>query len=328
MSKVTLADDPQAEKERKRADAAITIGAVLDRYLAGKKDRLRPRSYVETERHLRRDWAPLHGQPITKIDRSALANQLGILAKDNGSVAADRARAALSAFFSWAMREGLVANNPVIGTNRPATPKARDRVLTDNELAEIWQACRDDDYGRVVRLLILTGQRREEVAGMSWSEIDADKSVWSLPGSRTKNHRPHEVPLSEPALAIIGGVAVRSDRDFLFGEGDGPFSGWSKAKTMLDERIAARGSSDCSRHATTQPWRLHDIRRSVATRMADIGIQPHIIEAVLNSLAAPAPASPAFTTARSMAPRSAPLCRCGETMSPGSYRSSRRRSRC
>ena len=122
LAKVTLADDPQAEKERKRAEAAITLGSVLDRYLAGKKDRLRPRSYVETERHLRRDRAPLHGQPITKIDLSALANPLGIIAKDNGPVAADRARAAPPPS-SRGIARGDGVNNPVIGTNRPASPE-------------------------------------------------------------------------------------------------------------------------------------------------------------------------------------------------------------
>jgi integrase len=135
-------------------------------------------------------------------------------------------------------------------------------------------ACREDDYGRIVYLLALTGQRREEVGGMRWDELDLDARLWRIPPERTKNHRPHDVPLSGPALQILAKV-IRRDRPFVFGEGDGPFQGWSKAKSALDKRIADAGS-------TPAPWRLHDLRRTVATRMGDLGIEPHVVEAVLN----------------------------------------------
>jgi integrase len=179
----------------------------------------------------------------------------------------------------------LVPANPVIATNRPAELVTRDRVLTDAELAEIWHACGDNDYGRIIRLLILTGQRREEIAALGWPEVDLGRAMISLPGDRTKNHRPHEVPLSDQGLAILGATPHRDGRDFLFGAGAGAFSGYSKSKAALDKRIqAARvkaaGSADEARPMSE--WRLHDIRRTVATRMADIGIQPHVIEAVLN----------------------------------------------
>src|SRR5437899_24402 len=105
------------------------------------------------------------------------------------------------------MREGLVSANPVIATNRPAEPVARDRVLTNAELPEVWRACREDDFGRIIRLLILTGQRREEIAALTWSEIDLERALISLPGNRTKNHRPHDVPLSDQALGIVGKIA-------------------------------------------------------------------------------------------------------------------------
>jgi integrase len=90
------------------------------------------------------------------------------------------------------MREGFeIPANPVFGTNRPTEPKSRQRVLTDDELAEIWAMCRDDDHGRIIKLLALTRQRRDEISGMHWSEIDEDKKLWTIPGSRTKNHREH-----------------------------------------------------------------------------------------------------------------------------------------
>ena len=285
LAKVHLAHDPQADKARLRAQAALTFGSLIDRYLAVKQDRLRRRSYSEVVRQLLRDWAPLHGLPVTDIQRADIANRLGTLAIENGPVSADRARAALSAFFTWAMREGLVPANPVIATNRPAELVTRDRVLTDTELVEIWQACGDNDYGRVIRLLILTGQRREEIAALGWPEVDLGKAVISLPGDRTKNHRPHDVPISDQALAILSATPRRDGRDFLFGAGAGAFSGYSKSKAALDKRIlAARvtASGSVEKAPPMPEWRLHDIRRTVATRMADIGIQPHVVEAVLN----------------------------------------------
>ncbi len=275
LAKVWLAVDPQAEKLRGRLDAAVTLGPLIQRYLAVKKARLKPRSYVETERHLMKGWSPLHGQPITVVGRLEIASRLGVLARDSGAVSADRARAALSGFFTWAMREGLANANPVMGTNRPAEPFSRDRVLTDAELTETWRACREDNFGRIVRLLILTGQRREEVGAMRWSEVNIDAGLWSLPGARTKNHRPHAVPLSDPALAILRSVPVRQGRDLVFGEGEGGFSGWSKSKAALDRRIlvARREAGSGQEPSAMKPmaaWRLHDLRRTAATGMADL----------------------------------------------------------
>jgi integrase len=194
--------------------------------------------------------------------------------------------------FNWAIREGLdIPANPVLGTNRPAQPRSRERVLTDKELAEIWAALGDDDYGRIVKLLLLTAQRRGEVGGMRWNELDADINVWTIPGTRTKNHREHTVPLTDVALALI--PACREGRDHVFG--DGPrvrgdshrgFSGWSKSKAALEARILAarQKAADAEHEAESLPdWRLHDLRRTAATVMADrLGVFPHIVEAVLN----------------------------------------------
>jgi integrase len=174
------------------------------------------------------------------------------------------------------MREGLIELNPAIGTNR-ADERSRERVLSDAELAVVWRACREDSYGRIVKLLMLLGQRREEIGAMADQEIrlERDGGHWSIPGERTKNSRPHEVPLPSSAAAILREAPRVKGRKSLFGEGVGPFSGWSKARRALDARIAATGTE-------LAPWRLHDLRRTVATRMAELGIQPHVIEAVLN----------------------------------------------
>src|SRR5262249_52908513 len=143
---------------------------------------------------------------------------------------------------------------------------------TDKELATLWNSLPDNDYGRIVRLLILTGCRRDEIGSLRWSEIDRDARLIALPGERTKNGRIHDVPLSKAALEIIDATPRRVDRDFVFGEGKGGFSGWSKAKAALDTQL------------NLKPWRLHDLRRTASTRMADAGVQPHIIEAVLNHI--------------------------------------------
>jgi integrase len=108
------------------------------------------------------------------------------------------------------------------------------------------------------------------IGSLRWSEIDSAKALLALPGSRTKNGRPHDVPLSTTALEALSGHPRRDDRDFVFGEGKGGFSGWSKAKAALDEACGVEG------------WTLHDLRRTAATRMADVGVLPHVIEAVLN----------------------------------------------
>jgi len=134
--------------------------------------------------------------------------------------------------------------------------------------------------------VLLTGTRRDEVGGMKWSELDFERGVWLIPGDRTKNGRPLALPLSLLTLKIISTVQRRAGRDRLFGQGEGPFSGWSKGKAALDKRIHAVRTAKVGQNAKTVPmpsWRLHDLRRTCATVMADkLGVLPHVIEAVLN----------------------------------------------
>ena len=184
---------------------------------------------------------------------------------------ANRMRASLSAFFAWAVREGLLDNNPVVGTN--IQPEAsRARVLDDDELKIIWNALGPDDYSTIIRLLVLTGQRANEIGSLCWSEIAGDRIV--LPPQRTKNGREHSIPVTPAVRAFLDG-REHSDA-FVFGRQHAkPFSGWGVSKAGLDRRIRAAG------HQLAH-WRVHDLRRTVATRMAELGVAPHIIEAVLN----------------------------------------------
>ncbi len=267
QAKVRLGADPAADKAQSRVRAADTFTAVLGRFLAAQRARLRARSYNEVERHLLVHSKAFHGLPISAIDRRGIAARLSAIAEASGPVAANRVRTSLSSFFSWAIREGLLDANPVNDTNvRPE--QSRDRVLSETELRVIWNALGADDYGDIVKLLMLTGQRWDEIASLRWSETFDEQIV--LPAARTKNKKLHTVPLSEPARGILVKRLRRPDRDLVFGRGQGGFSGRTNSKRALDAV------------AELPHWVHHDLRRSVATHMAEIGVQPHIIEAVLN----------------------------------------------
>jgi hypothetical protein len=186
LARVRLGQDPAADRAEARVRAADEpLGTVLGRFLARQERRLRPRSYVEVRRYLEQHWKPLHELHLVRVTRATVATRLGKIAVENGAVSADRARAALSSFFAWAIGEGLCDANPVVGTNKHFDgAKSRDRVLSDREIANIWHALPDTDYGAIVRLLILTGQRREEIGGLRWSEIDLEERVVGLPHAR------------------------------------------------------------------------------------------------------------------------------------------------
>jgi integrase len=275
LSKVHLGHDPQIEKGETRAQSVITLAAIAERYLEERAaNRLKPKTLAEVTRSLRDHWKPLHRLPLAKVARVNVAGELGRIAKEHGPIAANRSRAYLSTLYAWAIGEGLADTNPVVGTNKSGAEVSRDRVLDDGELRLVWSCAGDGDYGAIVRLLILLGQRREEVAAMRWSELDLDKRLWRLGGERTKNALPHDVPLPDTAIELLAAHGRRAGRDLVFGEGPGPFQGWSNAKSALDKRLQAANM--------VAPWRLHDLRRTAATGMADLGVQPHVVEAVLN----------------------------------------------
>jgi integrase len=145
-------------------------------------------------------------------------------------------------------------------------------VLDDRDLAHIWRAASDDAYGKVIKLLILTGARRAEVGGMRWSEIDRKRAVWLVPATRTKNGRPLMLPLPPLAMTIIESVPERVGRDHLFGTRSSEGLSHWHAKVDLDQRLGN----------AVRPWRLHDLRRTCATRMCDLGVAPHVVEQILN----------------------------------------------
>ena len=176
--------DPADTKVEASLQAADTLRKITDQYLEVAKRKQRPRTHSEVTRYLLTAWKPLHSLSVFKISRRHIAARVADIATEQGAVSAARARTALSTMFNWAIREGLdIAANPVHGTNRPAQPKSRDRVLSYPELGEIWQACGDDDYGRILRLLIppLSGVMKSVgCSGRSWIPRPSDGSYRAL----------------------------------------------------------------------------------------------------------------------------------------------------
>lgn len=281
--------NPQEAKDEARERAAVNLGFVASLYLARKVEPWqRPNTVVERRRHLDRDWRPLHGLILARVGRAQVAAELARIATDHGPIAANRSRGTLHAMFVWAMGEGLAEINPVVGANKPGVERSRDRTLALAELRAVWEATAEKgDFNAIVRLLMLTGQRREEVAGMRWAEVNLDKALWSLPGSRTKNGRAHDVPLSDATARLIASLERRKGRELVFGRGEGGFSGWSQSKDRLDGKIAkmqaeATGKEERADAQKLSNWTLHDLRRTVATQMAEGGAQPHVVEAIMN----------------------------------------------
>jgi integrase len=282
LSKARLGQDAVAEKRTATGKRNGSLGTLIAKYLSERQPKLRPRYYGEIKRQLENDWKPLHVPAVETIGRQSVIRVIDEIAVRQGETAADRARVALSGFYAWAIERGYSETNPTLNISPRAQGSSRERVLTEAELVEIWRASADDDYGYIIKLLILTGQRRAEIGDLGWSEIDRAKSQIELPASRTKNGRPHLVPLCEQALEILDRIEVEEDRDLVFGRGEGGFSGWSKAKAELDERIAA-ARRDAGVKKPMPPWVLHDLRRSFVTHLNEIKFAPpHVIEAIVN----------------------------------------------
>ena len=218
--------------------------------------------------------AEIDGHDIhSLIDETRRSGAPGLERRSDGPTEA-RARvmlSCLSKMFSWLVQHRRVSQNPCKDVHRPEASAARDRVLTDAEIVKFWRATDAErkELSALLKLLLLTGCRLNEVAGMTRAELSDDGATWNIPGSRTKNKRPHVVPLAPLARKMVG----TGSEGFVFTTtGRSPVSGWSKIKRRLDAAMKI------------PPWRLHDLRRTAATGMAEIGIAPHIVEAALNHI--------------------------------------------
>ena len=283
LTRARAGQDVVAEKQIAKVKQTITLGELVPLYLNARESELRASSYMDAVRHLERYWLPLHKVAVEAIERRQVVRVLDDIADEHGKVAADRARTALGTFFAWAIDRGYLDNTPVHHIQRRAPIAKRDRVLTEAELVEVWEACQDDDYGKIVRLIIMTGQRRAEIGDLQKAELDRTKRVIELPPERTKNALSHLVPLSDAALEILTDVHDREGREHLFGDGSRGFQGWSKAKAALDERILSTRLEADPKAKPMPPWILHDIRRSVVTHLHELGFAPpHVVEAIVN----------------------------------------------
>jgi integrase len=275
FAQIELGVDPTAER---RQDVGLTLKPTIDRYLDGKRDLLRTNTFKAAERHFAVHWKPLHNRLLDEIKRADVAAMLQDIIKAHGRTAARASRANLSALFNWAMREGLCEANPCLATNDPtAGSKPRERVLDDSEIGAVWRASSGDiDADRIVRLLLLTGCRREEIGALEWSEINLDSGMLCIPAARTKNGRALELPLPKAALAILRAIPRQDGRRFVFGKTGSGFSGWSVMKATLDARITVAEAKPLA------PWVLHDLRRTMRTGLGRLGVAPHIAELCIN----------------------------------------------
>lgn len=317
QARVRLGEDPAGERiDSKKAE---TFLPVAKRYLAEREkgvrkdgaDAMRPASYAELERHILKHCQPLHGLKIASIGQHTVVELLDNIRDTSGPIASDRVRSSGNALYGWASNKAIVplGYNPFAATAKNGS-KPRERVLSDGELAEIWRAAGDDHYGSIIKLLMLSGQRAGEVAGLLRSEIvktEVPKArrdgvelpafmvdALDLPEERMKAKKRHVTPLSKPALDIIERQPKRVGndgkiRDLLFGVGDGPFSGWSRCKERLDHRIYnarleawGENGGQGEKPEPMKPWTPHDLRRTLDTKMNEtLAIAPHVVAAVL-----------------------------------------------
>ena len=209
------------------------------------------------------------------ITRRDVLDVLDRVVDSGAPIAANRTLSAIRKLFNWCVQRDIIAASPCAGVKPPTEERSRDRVLSDAELKTIWIAADqvEGPFGPLIKLLVLTGQRRDEVAKMQWSELDLKARLWTLPPERVKNNQPHEVPLSDAVIAILEFLPRLSGSPFvLTTSGEAPASNYSKNKRRLDMLLSANMPS----------WRLHDLRRTTASGMARLGINLPVIEKVLN----------------------------------------------
>jgi integrase len=296
----------RAEAERERAEAALTFDALIEEWKVMHLAHRRPRYAVEAERAIRHGLPGLLKRPAARISRIDAVNALDQIVKAGKAVTAGRTMAYARACFGWGKRRGKVPENPFAELPIAAGATERERALSDAEIAEVWAAASALGYpfGPFYKLMILTLQRREEVAGMLWSEISDDMTRWTLPGARTKNGKPHIVHLSHAARAVLRAIPRVEGCNLVFStttyrliasensEPKGnrrreptPISGFSQGERHLDAEIekvrAEEAAKTSSKPTPMAPWRLHDLRRTGVTTLAALGFDSIVVDKLL-----------------------------------------------
>jgi hypothetical protein len=278
----------RAEDERERAEAALSLDALVEEWAVLHLTQRRESYRLEAIRAIRHAFPDLLKRPAARITRADAVNALDNLVKAGRAAMAGRTLAYARAAFHWAQKRGKVPHNPFQGLPIPTRAVARERVLSDSEVAEVWAAADTLSYpfGPFYKIAILTLQRREEVAGMRWSEIAADLSLWSLPGSRMKTGKPHDVHLAEASRVVLGSIPRVGGCDLVFTTtGRTSISGFSQGKRYLDRAIAeirARAAAEIGRQPPpSEAWRLHDFRRTGVTKLAALGFDSIVVDKLL-----------------------------------------------
>lgn len=299
LEQVRKGIDPiEAEKARqgealaaKQLAERLAFSDYADRFVERYARARKLRSADDIEAVFARDLKPHFKQkPITTLRRADIQACLDVITARSGA-AANKAHAWLRTMLKWAVDRGDLGASPMEGMAPPHRPGQRERVLPMPEIVTVWAAAdqQGDPFGALAKLLILTGQRLREVAGMEWSEVDLEARVWTLPSSRTKNGKEHIVPLADSAVAILKALKKAAPKNavhVLSTNGKTPISGFSKAKRRLDSLVTkqrekqAKASGELA--IPVQPWVLHDLRRSFATGAQALGIPVEHTEAVLN----------------------------------------------
>ena len=231
------------------------------------------RNWRESERILHQKFKPLFDKPLTDIKRPDIVRILDDMVARGIPGRANHAMAAIKKLMNWALNRGMIEVNPIAGLSAPGKKTERVRVLHDGEIKLLFEATQKEGYpfGTVYQLLLYTGQRRSEVSGMRWCELDWERRVWTIPAARSKNASAHEVPLADTVVDILKRIPRFLGSAFVFTTtGITPISGFGRAKDRVELAV---GSND---------WWAHDLRRTAASGMARLGISPHVIEKVLN----------------------------------------------
>jgi integrase len=254
-----------------RADREVlTLRVLIDKWETEHLADKRPGYKAEATRALRFGFAKHLCAPAAALEAEVVAKIVKGFARAGRAAMAKQTAAYGRACFTWATAERLVTTNPFRGLRLKAVP-SRERVISDDELRSVWRATAGaSPYNAIVRMLVLTGQRREEVAAMTWDELADDLSAWTIPGYRAKNGKDHIVPLSPQAQAILRAMPRIEGSDLAFPGRGRVFNSFSKAKNDLDAVSGVKG------------WRLHDLRRTVATGLQRLGVRLEVTEAVLN----------------------------------------------
>jgi integrase len=292
LDRVREGIDPSEEKRvaRKReiplgSSADYVATAVAD-YLDRLERNTAKSTFREAKRILERDVVPeWRNRPIASITRGDVNRLVDAIIARGAEVHANRVLARIRAFFNWTVERGRLSASPVAGMKPPTKEHPRDRVLTDDELRWLWRACDELEwpFGPLIKLLLLTVQRRDEVAGMEWSEVDLQKATWTQPGEKVKNNRVHEVHLSAAALEVLKSIPHVSDSLIFTSTGSTPVSGFSRAKLRLDTEMQKAKREELGKKAEAiADWILHDLRRTAATGMARLNFPPHVVDKVLN----------------------------------------------